>query len=523
VRVASSPIRRVEVIVALCVLAGAVSFIPVVAQTAQQPAMSTVQGHVRDAQGNPANDAAVFLKRTSGAATSSLSRTTRTDAQAAFQFLNVVGGSYTLRAEKGGARCEAVPVKVTDGQDTMIDLVLSPPSSPEGSSGPQKGSAVSQSQAPEFFDKPQFTVAGVTQATSAGGHGSDTVLRNSEALVKATVSLGEEITTNGAPAAEVAVTSPDERAKLQRERAEIQAELHHEEADDRISSGTTSDGRTHQAHSDLHHELARLDEKLGDPLEAVREYQRAAELAPSEPHLFDWASELLAHRALDPAIEIFTKGNHLYPQSERMLIGLGVACYARGSYEQAAQHLASASDMAPDDPAPYLFMGKMQGVETVPSPETVERLARFQHLEPGNALANYYYAVGLWKSGQSSTAADDAVSTQAERLLQKAVLIDPRLGEAYLQLGVLYAQRGDYARAIPAYRKAIEASPELEETHYRLAQAYRRTGDEADAQKELQLHEQISKRAQQEAEVQRREIQQFVVSLRDRSSNTHEP
>ena len=44
----------------------------------------------------------------------------------------------------------------------------------------------------EFFDEPQFTVAGVTQATNSGGHGSDTVLRTTEALAKATASLGKD-------------------------------------------------------------------------------------------------------------------------------------------------------------------------------------------------------------------------------------------------------------------------------------------------------------------------------------------
>jgi hypothetical protein len=53
--------------------------------------------------------------------------------------------------------------------------------------------------------------------------------------------------------------------------------------------------------------------KLGNPLEAVREYQRAAELDASEQYLFDWGTELLTHRALEPAAEVFTKGNRLFP------------------------------------------------------------------------------------------------------------------------------------------------------------------------------------------------------------------
>jgi Tfp pilus assembly protein PilF len=106
-------------------------------------------------------------------------------------------------------------------------------------------------------------------------------------------------------------------------------------------------------------------------------------------------------------------------------------------------------------------------------------------------------------------------------LLEKAIRIDPKLGAAHLQLGILYAQRGDYAHAILAYRKAMEVSPELEETHYRLAQAYRRTGHDADAQKELRVHEQLSKAAKEEAQRERREIQEFVISLRSTDPESH--
>src|SRR5207244_9734095 len=113
--------------------------------------------------------------------------------------------------------------------------------------------------------------------------------------------------------------------------------------------------------------------------------------------LFDWGAELLLHRAAEPAIEVFAKGNRLFPRSVRMLIGLGAAWYARGSYDQAARSLCEASDLNPNDPTPYQFLGRMQGVETTQSGEMVEKLARFVQLQPENALANYYYALSLWK------------------------------------------------------------------------------------------------------------------------------
>src|SRR6266403_4048005 len=204
----------------------------------------------------------------------------------------------------------AGPVNVLPKETRKIDLVListrasAPPGGLPGKPAPGKPDA----QAPEFFDEPQFTVAGVSQATNSGGHGSDTVLRTTEALAKATISLSKESSV-GSNSTTSYVTESSLRAAVTRNPKD----------------------------PELHHLLADVEEKLGHPLQAVREYQRAAELDPSEQHLFDWGTELLTHRALEPATEVFTKGNRVFPKSVRMLVALGVSWYARGSYDQAGQ------------------------------------------------------------------------------------------------------------------------------------------------------------------------------------------
>ena len=319
---------------------------------------------------------------------------------------------------------------------------------------------------PEFFDEPQFTVAGITDSTNLGGHGSNTVVRTKEALAKDVVSLG------------AASANP--------------ADLPNKELPSSSPGG---------------------EKKVGNPLEAVREYQRAAEMNPSESNFFSWGAELLVHRAVEPAIEVFAKGHRLFPQSVRMLVGLGVAWYARGSYDQAAQRLCEASDLNPDDPNPYLFLGKIQSVETTRSQGLVERLERFARLQPENAMANYYYALSLWKGRKGPE--DAETLAPVEDLLEKAIRLDPKLGAAYLQLGILYSDRKDFPRAISAYQRAIEASPRLEEAHYRLAQVYRRTGEKLKAEQELQLYDQLSKKTAEEVERERHEVQQFVYTLRE--------
>ena len=487
------------------------------AQSPSPAQTAVVQGHVRDSDGNPVANATVTLQSTKGTDTESWN--TRTDSAGAFRFVGPWSGTYTVHTGESGSSLTIVKsVELAAGQTTKVDLDLNTVNS--SSPSPQDYLA-SAAKSPQLFDEPKFTVAGVAAPSNSGGHGSDTVLRNSEALVRDTASLeapGKE--PAGKPAAQNAEgKNSAEDGILLQEGAGIQAEILRQEnaGDEKSTADLKLDAQTRQKRSDLYHRLAQIDEKLGNPLEAVREYQRAAELTPSETNIFDWATELLTHRALEPATEVFARGNTLYPQSVRMLIGLGVAWYARGSYDRAAQYLASASDLAPSDPAPYLFMGKMQSVQTVPSAETIEKLARFARLAPDNALANYYYAVGLWKSKQATGSLDDAGAAQVETLLKTATRLDPKLGAAQLQLGILYAERGDYAHAMAAYQKAVEASPEMAEAHYRLGLAYKRAGDDAAAQKELQLHEQLTKQSAERAERERGEIQEFVVTLRDKS------
>lgn len=440
---------------------------------------------------------------------------------------------------------------------TVTSAGLSAPSALRG----QSNSAATQ---PQFFDEPHFTVAGVTDTTTLGGHGSSpTKIRSTESLARAVASLtgesgGKQPSASDATRMEASLRQavdqrpdsfeansqlgkwlvdeerpPEGIAYLERAsginpnnfenlyelalayfkmanygyaKTEIDSLLN-------IAAANKGDdrGKDDKTKAEAHHLLGEIDEKLGDPLEAVREFQRSAELNPSESNLFDWGSELLLHRAAEPAVEVFTKGNRLFPQSVRMLTALGASWYALGSPEEAVQRLCEASDLNPEDPNPYLFMGKMQATEAMPSEAIAQRLAGFAKLQPGNALANYYYAVSLWKARKS--AADDSALAQIESLLAKAVQIDPKLGEAYLQLGIVYAEQKETAKATSAYEQAIAATPDLAQAHYRLAQAYRLAGQPAKAQAELQLYEKISKENTLEAETERRQIQQFVYQL----------
>jgi tetratricopeptide (TPR) repeat protein len=518
--------------------------------TKSQPQSTTdsasLQGFVRDSSGHPVAGATVHLQLKDGTQT----LLAYTDQTGSYRFSGLGEGLYLLRLEMAGfGQASSISCSVAPNERKKVDLILE---------------SLKPSQAPEFFDEPQFTVAGVTDTSNLGGHGSNTIARAKESLAKDIVSLSsaaDKPSTAGSPATAVDPAEASLRASAAREPGNFEADrllgeflVDHGRAAEALpfleqgaqlrpgdhensyflalayadtgqyqqartngleilaTQGKSKPGLTQPEQAGLHHLLGDVEEKLGDPLAAVREYQRAAELDPNEANFFDWGAELLLHRAAEPAIEVFGKGSHLFPRSVRMLVALGVSWYSNGSYGQAAQRLCEASDLNPGDPQPYLFLGKIQSVETNQSECSAERLKRFVNLQPENALAHYYYGVNLWKRRNGPDDAETVAGARSQ--LMQAVQLDPSLGVGYLQLGVLYSEEKDFSGAISSYQNAIKANPQLEEAHYRLAQAYKRTGEMEKSEAELRFYNQISKSKDEEVERERRESRQFVYTLR---------
>ena len=417
---------------------------------------ATLQGSVQDSHGAPAAGATIHLTL-QAADLAQENQTAHADAKGSYRLSSLSAGRYTLRAQlTSGDKIIVGPFLLRQTEVKTLDLVLKP-------------SAASA----EFFDEPKFTVAGVTDYTYVGGHGSNAVARSADALAKATASLSRE--PSAVPG----------------------------------SSEKTSDAASH-------HHLANADEKTGKPLDAVREYRRAAQLEASENNIFDWGSELLIHHAPEAAIEVFSTGIKSYPSSSRLLLGAAVSYYSRSDYRQAAKYFFQAADLNPADPGPYLFLGKVQSPEITGTSGFLERLARFAKLQPENAWADYYYAISLWKRRKSAD--DTPTLLHVQLLLQRALSLQPRLSEAYLQLGLVLSEKHDLAGATNAYRKAIEANPEMEAAHYQLAQTYRKLGETQKARIEFDTYHQLARTSAEQIDREHSELQRFVVTLKSEPS-----
>jgi tetratricopeptide (TPR) repeat protein len=494
---------------------------------------AAVLGSVFDSAGKPVGEASVRLQ--GEGARNPLQ--TRTDAAGAFEFSALPNGSYTLTAAKAGLRSRAAAaVALSDGDRKHIDLVV------------EVSGAAAQSMG--FSDAPNFTVAGVTDWTAVGGHGSDSILRTSEDLARETLALKAQGAGQNASAgmksdprsesslrAALATTPGSFAANHQLGNFYLHAGRYSEslpllEAAYRIDTasdenerdlaiacenvGDLKQAREHIANllkrgndADLHRVAGELDEKLSDPLAAVQEYQQAASLDPSEQNYFDWGSELLLHRAVWQAAEVFRNGIKAHPQSARLQTALGTALFAGALYDEAARSLCAASDLDPANPEPYIFMGKVEIAAPMPLPCVEPKLARFVQQNPDSSIANYLYAMAISK--RQHQPASKPASPQVEALLTKAVSLDAKCSDGYLQLGILAASQHNYDKAIQLYTKAIDADPQLGEAHYRLGVAYDRLGEREKAAQEFQLHDEIEKRQAAAIERERRDVKQFVV------------
>ena len=261
---------------------------------------------------------------------------------------------------------------------------------------------------------------------------------------------------------------------------------------------------------ELHNLLGQVDEKDGRFLEAANEFGKAAHMDPSEDNLFVWGSELLLHRTYEPAIAVFQQATQRYPDSPRLAIGLGMALYSHGQYEESIASLMRASDLNPHDARCYLFLSKAYLSSPKQAEEVIARFKRYAELEPGNGLAQYYYAVSLWKGRRLEESSVDFQAVEA--LLRKAVSLDGSLAEGYLQLGILYSDQHAYEKSLPEYTRALELAPNLPDAHYRLGQYYAHAGEKGRAQQEFAIYQKLQAEHQAAVDKERAEVQKFVIA-----------
>ncbi len=411
-----------------------------------------LQGKVTDQSGAEVPDAVIFLDPDSGPPRISV----KASGQGTFEFRIDNTKKHVLQISRQGFKPKTVEVPAGYASKGVLSVVLQVGS----------GKLIYDMQ---FSDSPNFTVAGVTDWSNVGLHGSDVSVKTSETLTKEAAALKPAGKTSG-------VTNRDAEA---------------------------------------HRLLGDEKEKSGDPIAAEREYETAVKFDPSEENYFAWGAELLLHRAGLAAVEVLTRGAAAHPNSQRMVEALGAAFYANGQFAESAQQMCRAADLLPSIAEPYLFLGRIEQAASDIFPCSEQKLQRFASEQRRSAKAHFYYGIVLLKKAKQSQR--DADFRRAEEAFRNALAVDPSFGEVYLQLGMLYNAGGKKEAALQEFAKAVRATPELTSAHYQLSLAYRRSGESGKADQEMKKYEELHRAEEAALEKERKEMKQFITILQQSS------
>jgi tetratricopeptide (TPR) repeat protein len=259
--------------------------------------------------------------------------------------------------------------------------------------------------------------------------------------------------------------------------------------------------------TDQYHSLAGdVEEKQGKYKDALLHYQAAAQLNPSSANLYSLTLDLLRHWNWDEALKVANFGAARYPEETRLKVAAGIALYADNKYAESAAVFSGLLVHDPENEGYVDLLGRSCGALGVTASPDCDRLEDFAAKHPGNARAAVYAATNILHlpSAQQNSA-------KAEQLLKQAIAADPRLAEAYYELGVLAQQRLQWQESSLMLEKAIALRPAYSEAHYRLSRAYAHLGRHDEAQQQITLQQQYSQQEKDHLNSRMQEVVTFLL------------
>lgn len=249
-----------------------------------------------------------------------------------------------------------------------------------------------------------------------------------------------------------------------------------------------------------------IDEKLGDYKQAVLDYQAAARLNPSDANLYVLTAELLRHWTWGEAIAIARYGEQRYPASLHFKLAEGIGLYADSQFPQAAAVFSSLLANEPDNVMYADLLGRSCSLVDEGVSADCEGLEAFATKHPGNGAAATYAAAALLHrpAGQQDFG-------QAEAFLRQALAADPKLADAYFEMGVLDQMRLQWKESAALLERAVALRPAYPEAHYRLSRAYAHMGQREDAQREIALQQKYRQQEKDSLTTRMQEVVKFVV------------
>ncbi len=217
--------------------------------------------------------------------------------------------------------------------------------------------------------------------------------------------------------------------------------------------------------------IALVETALGKMEAAIRSYQHALELAPSQ--ISPWNNLGNLHYKLEQyeeALTAFQKAVEQTPSDRISWSGLADSYYKLGRHEDAIFAFQKNLELNPTDAHSWSALADMYAAEGQPD----EALAAYQkaiEIDPGNAR--------LWNE-VGSLHYNAAAYDEAAHAYQQAIELDQSCEPSYNNLASILILSGNHAEAIPLLQKGIELQSEPAQAAIlwdRLGDAYRKLND----------------------------------------------
>jgi tetratricopeptide (TPR) repeat protein len=251
--------------------------------------------------------------------------------------------------------------------------------------------------------------------------------------------------------------------------------------------------------------LGVVEEKRNRRDDALRAFEQAVRSAPAnEEFRIDYGSALVNANDLTGAIRVFAGAVNQWPDSPRSRLGLASAYYLAGKHEQCAKALLEGIARQPKAAPLYDLLGK--SFEAAPDLQGEIKAVFERYIASGARDANAHAHLGtmLYLTAEGEGKLRFA---KAKEELRRALMLNPRLAQAHLQIGIIAQEEGDLRQALTSYQRAVALAPALPAARYRLGSVYGKLGNRARAQAELAIFRKLkASEAEQERESAMRPI-----------------
>jgi Flp pilus assembly protein TadD len=270
--------------------------------------------------------------------------------------------------------------------------------------------------------------------------------------------------------------------------------------------------------ADLEGLIGDIQEARGNNLDAVKSYQAAIGLAPSEEkYRLSLAVELIRHSNLDAARVILQQAQALQPNSWRIELALGMVEYLAGTDDDATRYLLHAFELAPQPENALQSLADVQmDRASAPDPAAIAKLCEYSDHHPKDGRTQYYCGAVSFRrdyvTGDKSRA-DEIL----KRLHTSENLLPKDDASPHCQLGKAYRWLERWPEALTESRICARLDPDSADAHYRLAQIYQHLGQPVESQKERKLFEVASTKVADENARREATMKTFIYTMQNQA------